>query len=529
MTDRYLFLFFRDELKLANAKKSASVCKKNGVISPNDFAGLTEYELVELFETLKAAGIVLGDRSKLRKSTTDDVARWRTALDAKRKPIKKAKSKSSALTGEIGNLGNRPGVTGSLKGAPAWWRVHDEKVRKMAIASTSVSRGGYMWQNVDDVDDALYTQGLWKRRAEIMALGGLRDNRERREEWLALTFALDQTIPNSPPPSPSDCEKDGQPGTPKKPSYAWQSMRGETGFAAILLSRRKEMLKMDLAESQVLQFEWVELVRELEKLAYRSPVHGALKSGAKSGSSNPNNVAMRRRSKDRSSSPKRESLPTPSSSHESIAPRNPAISRILFSDTPRKRENGESYSDLSRAVSLASFYSEADSEGTNGFLTCEEAWYSQTESTDYATDDDAEPHSHFRDAESGDDSALETSSIGSPGGSSPMSSSEKLADQAKRYGPIVLGLGNVEKEARRHMLDVGSNDDADSVEGGSGTGASGSGDEAAAEDLVTPTPSAEFRSGSPALVDAMEVSNGGLGLGLGAATTSMVNLPVAAR
>jgi len=238
---------------------------------------------------------------------------------------------------------------------------------------------------------------------------------------------------------------------------------------------------------------------------------------------------MRRRSKDRSSSPKRESLPTPSSSHESIAPRNPAISRILFSDTPRKRENGESYSDLSRAVSLASFYSEADSEGTNGFLTCEEAWYSQTESTDYATDDDAEPHSHFRDAESGDDSALETSSIGSPGGSSPMSSSEKLADQAKRYGPIVLGLGNVEKEARRHMLDVGSNDDADSVEGGSGTGASGSGDEAAAEDLVTPTPSAEFRSGSPALVDAMEVSNGGLGLGLGAASTSVVNLPVAAR
>ena len=37
--DRYLFLFFRDELKLANAKKSATVCKKNGVISPNDFAG----------------------------------------------------------------------------------------------------------------------------------------------------------------------------------------------------------------------------------------------------------------------------------------------------------------------------------------------------------------------------------------------------------------------------------------------------------------------------------------------------------
>ena len=40
--DRHLFLFFRDELKLANSKKSASVCKKNGVISPNDFAGYVD-------------------------------------------------------------------------------------------------------------------------------------------------------------------------------------------------------------------------------------------------------------------------------------------------------------------------------------------------------------------------------------------------------------------------------------------------------------------------------------------------------
>ena len=250
------------------------------------------------------------------------------------------------------------------------------KVRKMAIASTSVSKGGYAWQNVDDVDDLLYTQGLWKRRGEILALGGLKDNTERRWEWLALTFALDQSIPNSPshpssPNSQSSTQEDGElPGTPKKPSYSWQSMRGETGFAAILLSRRKEMLKMDLTESQVLQFEWVELVRELEKLAYRSPVHGNLKpSEGSNGNGNgggPSNAIARRRSKqDRGAAVKRDkregSPPTPTSSHDSITPRNPAISRILFSDTPRKRDESN-YSDLTRAVSLASFYSEADSE-----------------------------------------------------------------------------------------------------------------------------------------------------------------------
>lgn len=553
MTDRHLFLFFRDELKLANSKKSASVCKKNGVISPNDFAGLTEYELVELFETLKAAGIVLGDRSKLRKASAEDVTKWRAALEAKRKPIKKVKSQKSSLQKEEeqGLLGSRPGVTGTLKGAPAWWRTHDMKVRKMAIASTSKSKGGYAWQNVDDVDDLLYTQGLWKRRGEILGLGKLKDNKERREEWLALTFALDQSIPNSPsqPSSPqSSTQEDGDhdhPGTPKKPSYSWQSMRGETGFAAILLSRRKEMLKMDLTESQVLQFEWVELVRELEKLAYRSPVHGNLKpsesagGGSGSGSNGgPSGAIARRRSKERSTAFLRDwSPPTPTSSPGS--PRNPAISRILFSDTPRKRDESN-YSDLSRAVSLASFYSEADSEGTNGFMTCEEAWYSQADSTDYATDDDVDSimssgngyGSRYGDAESGSDSALETCSIGSPDNSSPMSSSEKLADQAKRYGPIVLGLGSVETEARKRMLDSDEEEDVDSVEGGSGgTGASGSGGEAAQDDLVMPTCSVtptNSTSSSPVASepqDAMGTSKGGLG----ATSISLVSLPIAAN
>jgi hypothetical protein len=220
-----------------------------------------------------------------------------------------------------------------------------------------------------------------------------------------LTFALDQSVTSSAPPSLGDGEID-DPATPKKPAYGWQAMRGETGFAAVLLERRKAMLKLNLTESQVLQFEWVELVRELEKLAYRSPVHTTLQSPARAGASPSHQhqqltsspIPRRRSQKDRShgrtsrgpdhnrphNSFPSPSLLTPSSSHESI-PRNPAISRILFSDTPRDRD--ASYSDLYRATSMASFYS---GDGSDGFVTCED-FYSQADSTDFdadVTDDD---------------------------------------------------------------------------------------------------------------------------------------------
>ena len=45
--------YFKEDALLANAKKCAVLCKKNGVMSLTDFAGLEPGELSELLETMK--------------------------------------------------------------------------------------------------------------------------------------------------------------------------------------------------------------------------------------------------------------------------------------------------------------------------------------------------------------------------------------------------------------------------------------------------------------------------------------------
>jgi phage pi2 protein 07 len=52
------------------------------VLSPDDLSILTETEFEELYETLKSSGIVLGDRSKIRRTTKLEVDRYRKKLNA---------------------------------------------------------------------------------------------------------------------------------------------------------------------------------------------------------------------------------------------------------------------------------------------------------------------------------------------------------------------------------------------------------------------------------------------------------------
>eukprot|EP00039_Didymoeca_costata_P004129 m.71518 g.71518 ORF g.71518 m.71518 type:complete len:442 (+) comp12251_c0_seq1:182-1507(+) len=359
--------YFKSELTLSNPKKVTTLCKKNGVCSLDDLVTLSNDELEELLTSFKDNGIVVGDRSKMRKIKKQDIINYRVHApelrgsesdsDGGKSPPLAPKQEKNSTGKEAARQDRpmitppRPGVVGTLQGAPAWWRAHDVKMRKLAIASEAASLGVkvYSWQNVKPREK--YIQGLWIRRAEILKIG-LNSTPAMKEEWLALTYALDDSV------SRGTEDKEASAEAKATRTYTWQRDVPDSGYAGILLQRRKEMLKLNLTDSSELQVEWVMLVRELEKLAYRTPISPVKISKTRKGS----------KSIDDADSV--DSLDQP------VNAKQPHVSKILFKDKPDLHRNKSRSVD--RVTSLASFYSEAASED----LTCEETWYSQNDGTD---------------------------------------------------------------------------------------------------------------------------------------------------
>jgi len=188
------------------------------------------------------------------------------------------------------------------------------------------------------------------------------------DEWLALTFALDSTVA---PTSTSDSAKGGDAGTTPTHKYAWFQKKGKGEYAALLLQRRKEMLKLNLTHNPDLQIEWVVLVRELEALAYRSPVTPTMA------------ITPQQSPKIQITCPRTNMK---GGERPSSTSRHPAINRILFKDNRLAPESVDRGVDISRATSLASFYSEACDTDTEASYNNED-WYSQAESSEKDTED----------------------------------------------------------------------------------------------------------------------------------------------
>ena len=124
-------------------------------------------------------------------------------------------------------------------------------MRKLAIAQEASSRVVYAWQSDSSNAKASTTkasavQKLWDRRAQLLKTG-LNSKQTVWDEWLALTFALDATVAVS---SSSPGSKNTTPASAK---YEWAKQKGQSEYAALLLQRRKEMLKMNLTHSPELQ------------------------------------------------------------------------------------------------------------------------------------------------------------------------------------------------------------------------------------------------------------------------------------
>jgi len=236
-------------LAVSAPTKIQVLMKKNGVNTLNEFIALCDQEREELYGELKIGGVVLGDRSKLRRATPDAVANWLTM-----EPTITQKRKTSFISKLFGDSSDNNIIrrsmsgTGTLDGSPAWWKEHDAKIKKMAVA-IKVNQPAYSWQQHSDNDR--YQQILWERREQIMKQGFASDNLLRKE-WLALVLELDAAISTS-----ESTDKQLQ-------TYSWYSQKNLSSYKVALLQRRSELLKKNLTTSSSLQAEWVVLMRELE-------------------------------------------------------------------------------------------------------------------------------------------------------------------------------------------------------------------------------------------------------------------------
>lgn len=300
--DAGLLDYLTNALRVTDPKRIGQLMTKNGVGTLNEFIALCEQEREELYIELKDGGVVLGDRSKLRRATGEAIASWVTmdTLDRSRAKLKRPTNRSSFISkffsfgsggaastasdrsdsdrgtdtasqssyGSVStSLGPRPGATspqrvnsatvGTLQGSPAWWKSHDEKMRKMAKAMVDRDTA-YSWEESKDSPD--YHQLLWDRRGELLR-EGFADDANKRKEWLALILEIDATAGQSGP-------------TFKKPNnsdYSWFCERGSHSYTKTLLARRSEMLEMNLTKEPALQAEWVMLMRELEAALQTMP------------------------------------------------------------------------------------------------------------------------------------------------------------------------------------------------------------------------------------------------------------------
>lgn len=306
--------YLRDALGLSQTSKVHGLLRANGVLTLGEMIALCDTEREELYGELKAGGVVLGDRSKMRRATAESIAAWITMQQMATQAAAESPQKRSSLTGKslafVSKLfgstssekstsetavsdsgapssgansdgdaaGGRPAPTpstpprptkgtGTLQGSPAWWKGHDDKMRRLAMAMAGrpgsdgvVPSDGhrYTWQQQNDSPD--YHQLLWDRRAALLAAGFAKDD-GMRKEWLALILELDATAGQSGPTFK----------TPSNGDYPWFNQKGEDGYKKTLLERRSQMLEMNLTQNPSLQSEWVLLMRELEATLQEQP------------------------------------------------------------------------------------------------------------------------------------------------------------------------------------------------------------------------------------------------------------------
>lgn len=378
-------------LQVTEPENIRSLMEKNGISNLNEFIALSDEEREELFVALKNGGVLLGDRSKLRRATADSIATWTTMYELDQNETQPAvltptssmssqaieKNQKETLAskalglltkifswGDSSDDGNNsdtdfPTYSKKISGSPAWWKDHDRRMRKLALAMSDKSTK-YLWQLQQTSPD--YHQMLWERRAELLKADFAKDE-EMRKEWLALILELDRTAGQNGP------TVDQQQSTPK--DYPWYEHVGKDHYKYILLRRRTELLDMNLTKNTDLQAEWVLLVRELESTIQTPPRKKPTslpKIEIDGDAQNMEEVKELFKQKVAVSS---NALTVPDVSERSISRWRDEVARNLETTesicSEMSNESEFRKADISRVASLASFY--ADSTRTEDFFT----------------------------------------------------------------------------------------------------------------------------------------------------------------
>eukprot|EP00038_Savillea_parva_P008870 m.179720 g.179720 ORF g.179720 m.179720 type:complete len:402 (-) comp14838_c0_seq1:251-1456(-) len=260
-------------VELKHPHKALRVLRLNGVTTLTELMLLCEPERDELVGAMQRAGIVLGDRSKIRRADPESIGEFMKRIEkeessservspALSSPTKRMSRTPASTTSEDVNTGLTPPparqTSRKIRGAPAWWKEHDKKIINLAkAASKRPSDGGevtYEWQEMRSHGWEKYQRALWLRRSEMLDHGMFTRDAALKAEWLALVLEIDRTLDG----------KDAGDIVPVKADYVWYERRNEPTYVNALLERRTEMLRLDLTQTPTLQAEWVLLMRELE-------------------------------------------------------------------------------------------------------------------------------------------------------------------------------------------------------------------------------------------------------------------------
>lgn len=170
---------------------------ENGVTTLTEFMLLCEPERDELVSAMQRAGVVLGDRSKIRRADPHSVGEYMKyvqvdgALSDRSSPAA-SPSRPNRKLSNVSSLGDAPPprtTSKPIKGAPAWWKDHDTKIIKLAKAAQKNMGGespSYEWLEVRGHGWEKYQAALWARRKEVRFL----------------PHTLRHPFPTVPPPRP---------------------------------------------------------------------------------------------------------------------------------------------------------------------------------------------------------------------------------------------------------------------------------------------------------------------------------------
>jgi len=346
--------YLRDGLGLRQHVRIYRILKKNGVSSVTELMLLCEPEREELLVKLNEAGICLGDRSKLKRAAPEAMSEWIRSRGSfssgssdsiatyKPKRHYSASDSGDSLGESASSSPDRPGGTvGTLAGAPAWWKEHDAKVLQLAKneAQKQSRKHGeaavlYPWQEQASLPHSEYQMVLWARRQEILESPEARMSCKLRGEWLALVLELDRVTGDGA--KVHNCV-----------DYLWYKDRNEPSYTNTLLARRTEMLALNLTKQPLLQSEWVLLVRELERTLTAQPQ--PIKREATSDDVDTDGIADENLTDD-AKSLLISQVEAWQRGIQDTLPRSDSVCSFLTETT------------ISRATSLASFYSAADSD-----------------------------------------------------------------------------------------------------------------------------------------------------------------------